>query len=86
MTNHTINTSDNKPCTAKVWPLAKGSRKYDLRKKALDELAKLGVAKRLANDESQVWTSALHLQSKADGSLRPCGDYHMLNQRTNLDG
>ena len=52
MTNHTINTSDNKPCTAKVWPLAKGSRKYDLRKKALDELAKLGVAKRLANDES----------------------------------
>ena len=40
----------------------------------------------MGNDESPVWTSALHLQIKADGSLRPCGDYRLLNQRTNLDG
>ena len=28
----------------------------------------------------------MHLQTKADRSLRPCGDYRLLNQRTNLDG
>ena len=48
-------------------------------------MVKLGVAKRLDNDESPVWTSALHLQTKADGSLHPCGDYHLLNQQTHLD-
>ena len=84
-TNHTIDTGDSKPCTAKVRPLTKGSRKYNLGKKALEELVQLGVAKRLANDVSPVWTSALHLQVKADGSLRPCGDYRLLNQRTHLD-
>ena len=30
LTNHTIETGDSKPCTAKVRPLAKGSRKHDL--------------------------------------------------------
>ena len=86
LTDHTIDTGDSKPCTAKVRPLTKGSRKHDLGKQALDELVQLGVAKRLASNESPVWTSALHLQVKADGSLRPCGDYRLLNQRTNLDG
>ena len=86
LTNHTIETGESKPCTAKVRPLAKGSRKHDLGKKALEELVQLGVAQRLANDESPTWTSALHLQVKADGTLRPCGDYRLLNQRTHLDG
>ena len=86
LATHVIDTGDNRPCTAKVRPLTPGTNKHDLGKKAFDELIKLGVAKRLANDESPIWTSALHLQTKADGSLRPCGDYRLLNQKTHLDG
>ena len=46
----------------------------------------LGVIRKLADNESAIWTSALHLQVKADGSLRPCGDYRALNAKTELDG
>ena len=36
--------------------------------------------------ENNNWTSALVLAAKPDGTLRVCGDYRLLNDRTLLDG
>ena len=82
---HNIATQ-GRPVKAAVRPIgAPGTPKYEEAKRAWMELEKLGVIKRLKPDENSYWTSALHLQLKADGSLRPCGDYRPLNEATELD-
>ena len=50
------------------------------------EMDRLGIIKRLGRGEPTTWSSALHLQPKADGSIRCCGDFRALNHLTVLDG
>ena len=84
--NHIIETK-GRPVKAASRPIgAPGTPKYEKGKKAWDALEKKGVIIRLEPEETAYWTSALHLQIKADGSLRPCGDYRPLNDATELDG
>ena len=42
------------------------------------EMEKLGIVRRL----SLPWVSPLHVVPKANGEMRPCGDYRRLNQAT----
>ena len=47
------------------------------------ELVKLGVVERVKADADTSWTSALHLQKKADSDdLRCCSDFRPLNEAT----
>ena len=59
--------------------------KYVAGKKAWTELEELGIVSKVGPDEKTQWSSALHLAMKSDRSLRPCGDYRALNDRTLLD-
>ena len=86
LVTHTIETK-GRPSKAVPRPIGKsGTWKHDEGRKAWEGLAKLNVISRLQPHEVPYWTSALHLQLKADGSLRPCGDYRKLNDATELDG
>ena len=82
---HEIPTGNNKPCRAKVRPLMPNTPKYVQGKKAWQELEKLGIIEKVKPDELNEWSSALHLVTKSDGSLRPCGDYRALNAKTEDD-
>ena len=62
-----------------------GTPKYVKGEKAWKELEELGIIERVGPNEPTTWTSALHFAVKADGSLRPCGDYRALNDRTEAD-
>ena len=86
LATHRIDTL-GKPCRAAVRKISSpGTPKYDLDKRAWEGLEQIGVISRLTPEETPYWTSALHLQLKSDGSMRPCGDYRMLNLQTELDG
>ena len=50
------------------------------------ELERLGITVKVDPKENNTLTSALVLANKPDGSLRVCGDYRLLNERTVLDG
>ena len=62
-----------------------GSPKEVMGKEAWMELAKFGIIEPVDTSKPTLWTSALHLQSKPSGGLRPCGDFRQLNARTELD-
>ena len=47
-------------------------------KKYFSEMEELGIIRR----SNSPWASPLHVVPKADGSLRPCGDFRRLNQAT----
>ena len=82
---HTIDTGSAKPCQAKCRPLLPGSPKAKEAERLILEMEKVGIMKRVPPGEPTTWSSALHLATKADGSLRPCGDYRPLNQLTEMD-
>ena len=42
----------------------------------------LGIIEKVNANDSQYYSSPLHLQDKPDGSLRPCGDIRLLNEVT----
>ena len=79
---HEIETKNHKPCKASVRPIMPGTQKDIDAKKTWFELEKLGVIERVGAGEPTIWSSPLHLAPKADGSLRPCGDYSVLNSKT----
>ena len=49
-------------------------------------MERLGITVKVDPRENNNWTSALVLAAKPDGTLRVCGDYRLLNDRTLLDG
>ena len=81
---HYIHTK-GKPCTAKMRPLMKGSPKEVMGKEAWMELLELGIIEPVDVSKPTLWSSALHLQPKASGGLRPCGDFRGLNNLTETD-
>ena len=83
---HRIETGNNRPCQAKCRPLMPGSPKALQAEKDWKELAKLGIIVPVNPNNINVWTSALHLATKPDGTYRICGDFRALNDRTLLDG
>ena len=50
------------------------------------QLESLGIIEQVDPQEADLWTSALHLASKADDTLRVSGDFRPLNEKTMLDG
>ena len=83
---HHIDTGNNSPCKAKPRPLMPGTQKAILGEKSWRKLEELGIITKVDPAESNIWTSALHLVPKPDGSLRCTGDYRALNDKTQLDG
>ena len=45
----------------------------------------LGIVKKVGPGEPQLWSSAMHIAKKANGSIRPVGDYRPLNAVTTHD-
>ena len=67
---HHIDTGNATPCQAKMLPLMAGSPKKIQGKKEWDGLDTQGVVERVDSQESNLWTSALHLVGKPDGTMR----------------
>ena len=81
---HRIHTT-GPPINAKARRLLPGSDKAIKAKKAWDELISLGIVEKVDPAKSNTYCSPLHFAPKSDGSLRPVGDYRLLNLQTELD-
>ena len=73
------------PCRAKVRRLLPGSEKERKAKEAWFQLVKLGIVEQVDASNTNTFTSPLHFAPKPDDTLRPVGDYRLLNKRTELD-
>ena len=79
---HTVNTGDTLPIRSKARPLLPGSPKAINGKAAWDEMVRLGIVEKVNAADHNFWSFPLVLQTKADGSERPCGDFRLLNDVT----
>ena len=75
---HHIETT-GRPTHAKSRRLAPD--RYSMAKAEFDLLLKQGIIR----PSSSNWSSALHIVSKKNGEIRPCGDYRALNSQTLMD-
>ena len=75
---HYIKTTGN-PVFAR--PRRLDQEKLEAAKKEFAELERLGIIRR----SDSPWSSPLHVVPKANGKLRPCGDYRRLNEMTEDD-
>ena len=83
---HRIKLKENaKPFKSKLRRLLPGSPKAELAHKAFKQLIDLGIVEKVNPSEANLYSSPLHFAPKADGTLRPVGDYRLLNQQTELD-
>ena len=82
---HRILTGEAKPCRAKVRRLLPGSPKAIQAEKDFLELERLGIIERVNPEDANTWSSPIHFVDKGDGTLRPVGDYRLLNDKTELD-
>ena len=82
---HRINTKEGPPVKAKVRRLLPGSPKEVMAKKAWFQLIDLGIVEKVDKATANTFCSPVHFVPKADGTLRPTGDFRQLNERTELD-
>ena len=82
---HRITTIDEEPIRAKVRRYPPGSPKAVEGHKAIKELERLGIIERVDRSKPNNWVSPLHFALKPNGSLRPVGDFKVLNRKTVLD-
>jgi len=78
-TKGTIHYIPTNPCTPKhcrARPLPFSKR--EAVEKEFNSLENLGIIRR----SSSAWSSPIHVVTKKDGSLRPCGDFRSLNSET----
>ena len=69
---HTIQTGNNPPCRTKLRNIMPGTPEFIQGEKAWREPETLGIIEKVGPNESNEWSSALHLVMKADGTMRPC--------------
>ena len=82
---HRIDTGSATPTRAKIRPIPASSPKAVKGAQAWQELIRLGIVEKVNPGDPNNWTNPLHFTWKADGSIRPVGDYRQLNQKTVLD-
>ena len=82
---HSIPIGDATPRRSKARPLLPNSPKAINGKAAWMQMVEMGIVEKVVADEQNYWSAALHLQTKSDGSERPCGDFRTLNEVTITD-
>ena len=81
---HAINTGNALPIRTKARPLLPGSPKAVNGKAAWDEMVSLGIVEKVNAADQNFWSFPLVLQTKPDGSERPCMDARLLNNVKSL--